>query len=208
MSKLNQNLNTVPMVLKQKNVEGRLWETLRSLAVTEGNIVLLNTLKSKNLATNDVKNFVDKQKIHKRVNKTADARVRRSAMHSKLADALAHAKRLRQTKNVLKQKFVKQCASKSQGSRIIKNLMVRYRQTNQVEIEAAKKKVKFLHEKDVMEKVTEHIPGASRTLLEGVNIFSDSGSVKAEPPTGLKVFDPSLQFSKDELSLLPRVPSS
>ena len=122
MTKLTQNLNTVPLVLKQKKVEGRLKETLKSLAGTEGNIVLLNTLKSKNLATHDVRNFIEKQRIHKRVNKMADTRVMRSAMHSKLVDVLAHAKRLRQSKNVLKQKLVKLCATKSQGNRIIKNL--------------------------------------------------------------------------------------
>ena len=40
MNNMLSNLNTVsdPKTLKTKSVEGKLWETLRSLAVTEGNI--------------------------------------------------------------------------------------------------------------------------------------------------------------------------
>ena len=47
-----------------KSVEGKLWETMRKLAETEGTLKLLNTLKSWNLATNDISNFVHKQTIH------------------------------------------------------------------------------------------------------------------------------------------------
>ena len=56
------NLDTVPpQAQKTKTVEGRLLETLRKLAVTEGNLYLFTTLKSLGLSTNDVTHFVSKQ---------------------------------------------------------------------------------------------------------------------------------------------------
>ena len=91
----NDCLNNVPMVSKDETVEGRLWSTLKTLAATEGNIHLFFTLKKKGLATNDVRSFSNKQTIHKRVNKSVDSKVKRTAMQSKLVDAVAYASRLR-----------------------------------------------------------------------------------------------------------------
>ena len=73
MPELNPVLDTVPLVQKNENVEGRLWRTLESIAVTEGNVVLLSTLKSRGLATNDIRHFINKQTIHKKVVKSVDA---------------------------------------------------------------------------------------------------------------------------------------
>ena len=64
------DIHKVPvMVQKQKSVEGKLRETLLKLAETEAKIHLFSTLKTLGLATNDVKHFVEKQVIHKKVKK-------------------------------------------------------------------------------------------------------------------------------------------
>ena len=62
-------MDNVPKAHKKEKVEGQLWVTLRLLAATEGNIHLFNSLKNKNLATNDVSNFIKKQTIHRKVDK-------------------------------------------------------------------------------------------------------------------------------------------
>ena len=55
-------IDTVPaMAQTTKTVEGRLMETLKKLAATEGNLYLFNTLKGMGLSTNNVTNFVLKQ---------------------------------------------------------------------------------------------------------------------------------------------------
>ena len=76
-------------------MEGQLRETLCNLAVTEGNLYLFTTLKRLGLSTNDVSSFVDKQSLHKRVLKSVDNRVRKTAMQSKIKDAVVFTKRLR-----------------------------------------------------------------------------------------------------------------
>ena len=95
MSKSNDVIQTVSTTQKTKSVEGRLWGSLKALAVTEGNIFFLTTLKKLGLATKDVRSFVEKQVCHKKVKKVTDTRVLRSAMQSKITDACAYAKRLR-----------------------------------------------------------------------------------------------------------------
>ena len=58
MSVIDLN-DTVPTQAQStKTVEGRLDETLKKLAVTEGNLYLLNTLNRMGLSTNDITHFV------------------------------------------------------------------------------------------------------------------------------------------------------
>ena len=113
---------------KTKSVEGKLWETLRELADTEGKIKLFNTLKLWGIATNDVRNFLKKQTIHRKINRAVDNKVRLAAMNSKLKDAYALAKRLRQAKSVYKKRVSrKYLNNKSQGKKVICQLLERYR---------------------------------------------------------------------------------
>ena len=87
------SLDKVPMVQDKESVEGSLWKTCRTLAITEANVHLLSNLTKIGLATNDVGSFALKQSSHKKVNSQVDKRVVRSAMRSKLVDALSYAKR-------------------------------------------------------------------------------------------------------------------
>ena len=61
--------------------------TLKAIAVTEANIYLLNKLRGLGLATNDVRNFTEKQVIHKKVKQSVDPKVSKVAMQSKKVDA-------------------------------------------------------------------------------------------------------------------------
>ena len=57
---------------RNKTVECQLEKMYENIAVTEANIELFNTMISLGLATNDVKNFVRKQIIHKRTTDKPD----------------------------------------------------------------------------------------------------------------------------------------
>ena len=142
--------NNAPMVYDDKTVEGRLWTTLKALAAEEGNIRLFNTLMNKGLATNDVRNFTNKQLKHRKVIKCADYKTRKSAMKSKLADSLAFVARLRQQRNALKKKVLKKHAeNKSHGKQVMSSLVERYRRTKLTELAEADKKIIHLEEKDI-----------------------------------------------------------
>ena len=52
------NMTSAIQMPKTKSVEGKLWETLRELAETEGRIKLFSTLKSWGVATNDIRNVL------------------------------------------------------------------------------------------------------------------------------------------------------
>ena len=80
------------------------------------------------LATNDIMSFVEKQSKHKRVNRELDSRVITSAMKSKVMDVCAHMKRLRQTRNKLRNRVSrKYLDSKSYGKRILQDMVTRYK---------------------------------------------------------------------------------
>ena len=93
------------MVQEKESVEGSLWKTCRTLAATEANVHLFSILTKIGLATNDVGSFALKQSSHKRVKSQVDMRVVRSAMRSKLVDALSYVKRLRQIKKVQSERW-------------------------------------------------------------------------------------------------------
>ena len=85
-----------------KTVKCRILKTNEKLAATEANVYLLTKLKTLDLATNDVTNFLQKQTQHKRVLSGPDLRVQKAAMQNKLADALVFARKLRHERDTLK----------------------------------------------------------------------------------------------------------
>ena len=200
-------LTNVPKVHNDETVEGRLWSTLKTLAATEGKIYLFHTLKSKGLATNDVRNFSIKQTIHKKVNKGIDSKVRRTAMQSKLADALAYASRLRQQKSSLKKQIQKKHkGNKSKCKKILHDLQQRYRRTRVIEMDEADKKIVHLSEKDMRVRVSKEAPRATRAILDGVNVFCDGLPTEPEAPEGPMICDSTLKFDMNELKVLAKGP--
>ena len=168
-----------------KTVEGRLGETLYKLAVTEGNLHLLFTLKKLGLSTNDVTSFVEKQAIHKRILRQTDNKVRKTAMQSKITDALAYAKRLRQEKNKLRQRiFKKYQDNRSKGKRIVNGQLRLYRQVKNKEYLEADRKIRFFKEKHEKDKSLKEIPEETSEFLRGVNLFSEGQNLKPQDPVG------------------------
>ena len=70
-----------------KTVECQLGLTLEKLAATEGNIELFGNLLKLGVATNEVKSFILKQSIHKKVSTKPDFKVQKAIIKSKLQDA-------------------------------------------------------------------------------------------------------------------------
>ena len=195
------------MVLDE-TVEGKLWKTLEILAATEGNIHLFDALIKKGLSTNDVTSFVSKQTIHRKVNLCVDDKVRKLAMKSKLTDALAFAKRLRQDKNVAKRQVLKKYRSqKLKGKQVVSNLIQKYRQTRSIEVEAARLKIIHLAEKNEANRVKKQAPPATVELLSEVNVFRNSETkLGKEKSLGPMICDDSLKFNSDEMKILSRGP--
>ena len=106
MSKPNMNLmTTVQHVQRDKKVEKQLKETILKLTETEANITLFRSMIAEKVATNDVRSFVVKQMNLKKSRAKFDSRVLRTAMKSKLDDALCYANRLRQQRSKLRSKL-------------------------------------------------------------------------------------------------------
>ena len=207
MSMSNDINGSVPMAQRNKTVEGRLWGTLKALAETEGKIYLLSTLNKMGLATNDVKWFAKKQVCHRKVRLNVDNKILRTAMHCKVIDACAHAKRLRQNKNIQKNRVLKKYQeSKAKGRQVVKDLLVKYNQFKLREIEKAKLKIVKLKDKDRLEKSVKEAPGNTNEILSGVNIFREDHEVLPQAPLGPMVCDSKIQLNKNELELLSRGP--
>ena len=142
LSMSHDDLLTVSQTQKQKTVEGRLMSTTRALAATESNIFLFSTLKRLGLATNDVRSFVEKQTINRKVKVGVDANVKRSAMNSKLIDACAYAKRLRQDKNILKTRVLSKYRNQvAKGRRVLDEIHKKYLSIKLDEMSKAEKKI-------------------------------------------------------------------
>ena len=140
----NKFTNDVDTVCPQnsKTVECRLGMTYKKIAETEGNIYLFKTLKTLGLATNDVHNFIRKQVLHKRAYAQIDYKLQKSAMHSKLGDAIAYASRLRRQRDYLKRKVsVKFRDNKSKCRRLLDRMVVQYKIHKADEIDDARAKI-------------------------------------------------------------------
>ena len=127
-----------------KTVECQLRETYSKIAATEANIFLFKTLKSMDIATNDIASFVKKQTNLKKASSRPDIKVLRAAMRSKLSDALSFAKRLRQRRDALCKRLVKRASSKSQGRRICSELASQYLLAKERDMVDARKKIEHL----------------------------------------------------------------
>ena len=167
------NLNVAEQALHvTKTVECQLEVTLEKLAVTESNIELFSTLICMGLATNDVKNFVTKQTIHKRVDKSPDLKVQKISMKSKLKDACAFAKRLRQQRDVLKRRLARKYSDrKAYGRRMLDSLLEKYRNSKKKHCVENKKKIDHLNHKNHSERVIKSVPENTKEYLSDVLVF-------------------------------------
>ena len=203
------NLNVAGQSLhSNKTVECQLEEIFEKIAATEANIYLFNTLIGLGLATNDVKNFVAKQTIHKRVSKAPDSRVQKAAMKSKLVDACAFVKRLRQQRDCLKRKLArKYLGKKSLGRRILYRMVLKYKADCDKEIKDRIEKINHFKKRDRVDKIHKKLPDSTRDLLSEVNLFLPNQiTMKPEEPAKPFICDPTIKLDENELAILAKGP--
>ena len=118
------NTSTLTTVLKaqcDKDVGKQLKKTILRLTETEANIAMFRRMIARNVATNDIRNFVQKQMCIKKSKIKFDKKVQRSAMKSKLDDALSLANRLRQQKNRQRYKLFRKVGN-TMARKVIRDL--------------------------------------------------------------------------------------
>ena len=204
----NLQLNVVDTSLQNKTVECQLEEIVEKIAATEANIYLFRTLIGLGLATNDVKNFISKQIIHKRVAKNPDLKVQRMAMRSKLVDACAFVKRLRQLRDKLKGKVARKYSSrKSLGRRVLDRVACKYKRLREKEISDCQAKIEHIKHKNEMDKILKSVPNCTEDLLSEVNIF-DPNQTSVEPEKSDEPFicDSSIKLDENERAILAKGP--
>ena len=192
-----------------KLVECRLRQTYERLAGAEANVFLFSTLKSMNLATNDVTSFVTKQSTHKRVSKLPDLSVKRAAMKSKLLDALSFAKRLRQKRDLLRRRvLVKFSSRKSHARDVLSELVDHYHLVKNKHFLDARNKIEHIKVKDLHEKSIRNAPKETSEFLSHVNVFcEDQNNLKPLDPETPFLCSKDIILSKNELKLLARGPN-
>ena len=162
-----------------------------------------------NLATNDVTSFIEKQTQLKKASAKPDLKVKRAAMMSKMVDALALAKRLRQERDLLKRRLDRKYSSrKAQGRKICSEIVSQYYREKDCEFQEAREKIDHLKWKDSSDKEIKLAPDATREFLSHVNVFeSDQLSMKPSDPEYPFMCSKDIKLDENELKLLARGPN-
>ena len=128
-------------------------------------------------------------------------------MQSKIVDASAYAKRLRQEKNIWRQRVLKKYRGcKSEGKRVVEDLLSKYRSLKRQEYVDADKKVSHYRDKNERDKSMKKVPASTSEFLSKVNIFSPDHEIVPEPPQGPFICSDSIKLSAAELKILSRGP--
>ena len=192
-----------------KMVEEWLEQTCKKLSETEINIGLFSKMIRNGVATNDVRNFVQKQARLKCTNQKMCLAMSRKAMKNKVVDACSLAHKLRKQKielcNLLKSRF-KYPGRKCR--RIVKNILCRASNHRQLHRKKTRKKY-LLCEKKMVEKRdinnTRDIPNDAWEVLKGVNLFGHD-TVVPEQPAEPMVCSSDITLSKAERAFLRKGP--
>ena len=195
---------------KVNSVVSELARNWRKLNSSECNVKLFTSLLNKNISTRDIYFFIKKQADLRKVNKGLDRPLSRKAMRSKLNDACAFSVRQRRLVNQLKKKLLLATGNmRFKHRRIIKELRVKLDKEKRLQIQKDELKIKRYVElqaeleKDVQAKKL-RLP-ASLTDYSDLKAFNTDVSKppEMEPPV---VYDPSIDLSPDELSVLAKGP--
>ena len=109
-------------------VEKQFLKTCRKLTEAEVNGAMFHKMMKSGVATNDVRNFTNKQSKMKRTNQKFDSGLSKHAMKLKFNDACASANRLRQEKKRLKDMLVNKFKySKSRCRGVVKSATAKIR---------------------------------------------------------------------------------
>ena len=177
-----------------------------SIVEEESNIALFNEMIRKGLSTNNVRQFALKQAAQCRVKRQTSPKLLKIAMKLKKIDALAHVKRLRQTKHRIKKllliggedKVRKRIDTINRRASIYKSWL---RQEK-------KQKIDFIQNKhsaeDAENKSIKSCHPKVRHLLKNLDVFNKQ--VDQEPPLGPLICHPDIKLTKNEMSVLSKGP--
>ena len=177
------------------------------IAETETTVKMFNKMIRCGVCTNDVKSFSMNQASLRRVHKNTSPRIEKAAMKAKRQDALAHVKRLRQERYILRKslisiyggytnKLAKRINKIRSSVKLIKKDMW---QVKINKINHLLKKYNFVNNKDLTMCEKPIID-----ILSKVNIFKHK--IEAKPPLGPLICHPDITVSDSELALLNRGP--
>ena len=138
-----------------------------------------------------------KQVVHKNTTSKPDLKVQKAAMWSKLTDAVAFSKKLRQQRDVIKKRVAKKYAKNAYERRnVLRQLVSYYQQHKKAEMDSARSKIEHLRMIAEPDKLTLKAPYETRDLLSNVNIFSeDQKKVVPEAPLFPFICDTSIKLS-------------
>ena len=183
-------------------------KTCKRLTEAEVNCNMFSKMIRSGVATNDVRNFINKQSKMKRVNQKMNIGLVKSTMKMKLNDACASANRLRQEKRKLKDLLIHKFKySKSKCRKVVKSTVKETRSHRVTRKLKASKKYILCDQK--MKKIIDDenlqaIPEEVLNIVSGVNIFKSE--LTPEPSADPMVCDPSIKLSKCEMAFLRRGP--
>ena len=188
-------------------VERQLKLVCRKLNATEINIGLFNRMLKKKVATNDVRNFSDKQNMLKHSYAGTNWILPKVAMTQKLKDAYSTADRLRKEKKELKENLMKIGYSKSKTKRTVKKVMTmanNYRSRHKKKVikkfEVCEGKMNVLRDKRDNDMIPEDIWG----IVKDVDVFNRI--VVPECPADPMICDSMIKLSRSEMAFLRKGP--
>ena len=192
-----------------EEVERQLETTCLKLNETEINIRLFKKMVVGGVATNDVRNFAEKQALLKTMDNRVNLQLVKKAMKSKLADAYTLAHSLRRRKKALCDQMKTEFNySRKYCRRVIKDTIEKA--ANHRLKHRLKAEKKFIHCEKRSTRTKDHndfmdIPREAWQLLEGVNLFGNEELVSEESADPM-VCCKDIPLSKAELSFLKRGP--
>ena len=182
------------------------------IAETQANILMFNSMIRKNIATNDIKQFSQKQAAQCRVYLKPNPKLERVAMMNKRADLLAHIKRLRQVKDRTKRSLIS-LYSANDLDRIRRVISKINKNASYLKKKLKKKKlckVEFLSVKYQLDKRREQTrsldrcPSQVRAILGHLDIFNCE--IQPEPPVGPLICHPEIKLNQCEREILNKGP--
>ena len=187
-------------------VEKQLWKVCRQLKETEVRTGLFRRMVKENVATGDVRSFVNKQAKLKRVNHEVHLGTVKHAMKNKLNDTLASADYLRKSKKelkgVLNSKFM---YSKSKCRDLVRTYMRDAGHHKEKQITRLNRKFKHCKQRmNVSKPDSNPLPSEIEQIVNGVNIFM--GALVPERSADPMICDKTIKLSKCELAFLRKGP--
>ena len=92
-------------------------------------------------------------------------------MQTKLGDACAYAKKLRQTKNILRNKVLQKYCDRQEGKKVVADLVNKYRVLKMDCMAKSERKIQLYKEKNELQKSIKVAPANTSEILDGVKFF-------------------------------------